>query len=136
MEADDGKTYEEARKPPITVHNAVSALGKDYMKKNYPGGGPVCATLACWQVMLKSREIKSVWSLQMDQIRANPKGGIWKGPKPKVNGSRRILKEPTKSPTTSGGCNLPTGLFGAPRLQDLSCQFVGFRSCVESSSAC
>ena len=39
IEADDGKTYEEARKPPITVHNAVSALGKDYMRKNYPGGG-------------------------------------------------------------------------------------------------
>ena len=39
IEADDGKTYEEARKPPITIHNVVSALGKDYMKKNYPGGG-------------------------------------------------------------------------------------------------
>ena len=39
VEADDGKTYEEARKPPITVHNVVSALGKDYMKKNYPGQG-------------------------------------------------------------------------------------------------
>ena len=38
VEADDGKTYEEGRKPPITVRNAVSALGKDYMKKNYPEG--------------------------------------------------------------------------------------------------
>ena len=33
---------------------------------------PVCATLACWQVMSISREIKSVWSLQMDQIPAVP----------------------------------------------------------------
>ena len=39
IEIDNGKTYEEARKPPITVHNAVSALGKDYTKKNYPGAG-------------------------------------------------------------------------------------------------
>ena len=37
-------------------------------------GVPVCATLACWQVMLKSREIKSEWSLQMDQIPAVPTG--------------------------------------------------------------
>ena len=72
-------------------------------------GVPVCATLACWQVMLKSREIKSEWSLQMDQIPANPKGAILKGPKPEVNGSRRILKG---SPLPPVGDVMVAGSFG------------------------
>ena len=36
-------------------------------------GVPVCAALACWQVMSRSKESK-VWSLQMDQIPAVPTG--------------------------------------------------------------
>ena len=42
-------------------------------------GVPVCATLACWQVSSMFQS-KSEWSLQMDQIPANPKGDICKGP--------------------------------------------------------
>ena len=38
IEGDDGKDYEAERKPPITVNNVVSACGKDYMRKSYPGG--------------------------------------------------------------------------------------------------
>ena len=68
IEADDGKTYEEARKPPITVHNAVSALGKDYMKKNYPGGGRhafwgqkecglVLSSVSPWEMVQKEKGV-------------------------------------------------------------------------------
>ena len=38
IEGDDGKDYDAERKPPITVNNVVSACGKDYMRKSYPGG--------------------------------------------------------------------------------------------------
>ena len=38
IEGDDGQDYEAERKPPITVKNVVSACGKDYMRKSYPGG--------------------------------------------------------------------------------------------------
>ena len=71
-------------------------------------GVPVCATLACWQVSSMFQS-KSEWSLQMDQIPANPKGDIWKGPKPKVNGSRRILEELPMLPPPL--CNRPGGRF-------------------------
>ena len=68
IEADDGRTYEEARKPPITVHNAVSALGKDYMRKNYPGGGRhafwgqmecglVLSSVSPWEMVQKEKGV-------------------------------------------------------------------------------
>ena len=90
IEADDGKTYEEARKPPITVHNAVSALGKDYMKKNYPGGGRhafwgqmecglVLSSVSPWEMVQKEKGVtrggyvckwcRGFWKGKMDSSR-------------------------------------------------------------------
>ena len=59
---------------------------------------PVCATLACWQVSNETRSV--LGQTKMVRVRwtnypANPKGAIiWQGPKPKVNGSRRIFMSP------------------------------------------
>ena len=93
IEADDGKTYEEARKPPITVHNAVSALGKDYMKKNYPGGG----RHAFWGQMECGLVLSSVspWEMVQKEKGVTRGGyvckwcrGFWKG----KMGSSRFLQ--------------------------------------------
>ena len=88
-------------------------------------GVPVCATLACWQVSSMFQS-KSVWSLQMDQIPANPKGDIWKGPKPKVNGSRRIFKDqPMFPPPVGDVISLVAGSLRASSFQGGSCHFLG-----------
>ena len=93
IEADDGKTYEEARKPPITVHNAVSALGNDYMKKNYPGGG----RHAFWGQMECGLVLSSVspWEMVQKEKGVTRGGyvckwcrGFWKG----KMGSSRFLQ--------------------------------------------
>ena len=87
---------------------------------------PVCATLACWQVSSMFQS-KSEWSLQMDQIPANPKGDICKGPKPKVNGSRRILKElPMLPPPLGDVIALVAGSLRASRFQSGGCHFLSF----------
>ena len=89
-------------------------------------GVPVCATLACWQVSSMFQS-KSEWSLQMDQIPANPKGDICKGPKPKVNGSRRILKElPMLPPPLGDVIALVAGSLRAARFQSGGCHFLSF----------
>ena len=86
-------TYEEARKPPITVHNAVSALGKDYMKKNYPGGG----RHAFWGQMECGLVLSSVspWEMVQKEKGVTRGGyvckwcrGFWKG----KMGSSRFLQ--------------------------------------------
>ena len=62
------------------------------------------------------------WSLKMDQIPANPKVSICKGPKPEVNGSRRILL-PMEEPVFSGqGHSLCSHCFGfrQPSIQGTS----------------
>ena len=88
-------------------------------------GVPVCATLACWQVSSMFQS-KSEWSLQMDQIPANPKGDICKGPKPKVNGSRRILEElPMLPPPLEDVIALVAGSLRASSFQSGGCHFLG-----------
>ena len=70
---------------------------------------------------------KSEWSLQMDQIPANPKGDICKGPKPKVNGSRRILRElPMLPPPLGDVIALVAGSLRASRFQSGGCHFLSF----------
>ena len=74
---------------------------------------------------------KSEWSLQMDQIPANPKGDICKGPKPKVNGSRRILEElPMLPPPLGDVIALVAGSLRASSFQSGGCHFLGFWSSV------
>ena len=88
-------------------------------------GVPVCATLACWQVSSMFQS-KSEWSLQMDQIPANPKEDICKGPKPKVNGSRRILEElPMLPPPLGDVIALVAGSLRASSFQSGGCHFLG-----------
>ena len=64
----DGKDYEAERKPPITVNNVVSACGKDYMKKSYPGGrrhafwgrmecGLVLSSVSPWEMIQKEKGV-------------------------------------------------------------------------------
>jgi len=68
IEGDDGKDYEAERKPPITVNNVVSACGKDYMKKSYPGGkrhafwgrmecGLVLSSVSPWEMVQKEKGV-------------------------------------------------------------------------------
>ena len=68
IEGDDGKDYEAERKPPITVNNVVSACGKDYMKKSYPGGkrhafwgrmecGLVLSSVSPWEMIQKEKGV-------------------------------------------------------------------------------
>ena len=68
IEGDDGKDYEAERKPPITVNNVVSARGKDYMKKSYPGGrrhafsgrmecGLVLSSVSPWEMIQKEKGV-------------------------------------------------------------------------------
>ena len=85
------------RKPgshaPITVHNAVSALGKDYMRKNYPGAG----RHAFWGQMECGLVLSSVSPWEMVQKKKGvTRGGyvckwcrgFWKG----KMGSSRFLR--------------------------------------------
>ena len=53
------------------------------------------------------QRIKSVWSLQMDQIPANP--GHLEGTQAEGEWIPQDSQGPTNSPTTSRGCNLPGG---------------------------
>ena len=66
IEGDDGQDYEAERKPPITVNNVVSACGKDYMRKSYPGGrrhafwgrmecGLVLSSVSPWEMVHGAR---------------------------------------------------------------------------------
>ena len=69
IEGDDGKDYEAERKTPITVNNVVSACGKDYMRKSYPGGeapclfwgrmecGLVLSSVSPWEMIQKEKGV-------------------------------------------------------------------------------
>ena len=68
IEGDDGKDYDAERKPPITVNNVVSACGKDYMRKSYPGGkryafwgrmecGLVLSSVSPWEMVQKEKGV-------------------------------------------------------------------------------
>ena len=68
IEGDDGQDYEAERKPPITVNNVVSACGKDYMRKSYPGGrrhalwgrmecGLVLSSVSPWEMVQKEKGV-------------------------------------------------------------------------------
>ena len=78
IEGDDGKDYEAERKPPITVNNVVSACGKDYMRKSYPGGrrhafwgrmecGLVLSSVSPWEMVQKEKGCDT-WRLLLQMV--------------------------------------------------------------------
>ena len=93
IEGDDGKDYDAERKPPITVNNVVSACGKDYMRKSYPGDkryafwgrmecGLVLSSVSPWEMVQKEKGVtRGGYSCKWCK-------GFWKG----KMGSSRFLQ--------------------------------------------
>ena len=96
---------------------------------------PVCATLACWQVSNETRSVlgqTKMVPVRWTKYPANPKGAIWQGPKPKVNGSRRIFMSPLfhQQPPSSGGYHLSEGVVGDGALKVGCRDLLRLRGCV------
>ena len=85
IEGDDGQDYEAERKPPITLNNVVSACGKDYMRKSYPGGrrhafwgrmecGLVLSSVSPWEMVQKEKgglNCRAGYATDVDHTKSN-----------------------------------------------------------------